>query len=120
MNKKGFTLIELMGVLILISILTIVIIPTIVKVLKDNKTKLYNTQVDLIENAARLWGSDNDTNLSKTETIYLPVNDLLNEGYIDNEDIVDPRNTNKKLTGCVYISYASKKWTYKYVDSVCP
>ena len=120
MNKKGFTLIELIGVMIIISILTILVIPTIVKVLKDNKNKLYYTQVDLIENAARLWGSDNDEKLSKSEVTYLSVDKLLSEGYIESDDVVDPRNTNENLKGCVYVSYTTKKWTYKYVDSICP
>ena len=53
----------------------------------------------LIEKAAKTWSIDN-SNLLKTDgsVYYLPVKELLEEGYISNDEIKDPRNSSKNLT----------------------
>ena len=37
-------------------------------------------------------------------------------GYISNEDVKDPRDTEKELSGGVEISYKSKQYIYEYND----
>ncbi len=62
-NKKGFTLVELLSVIVLISLLLGLGIPGISRISKNMKERSYKTKVNLIEQAAVLWGQDNKTRL---------------------------------------------------------
>ena len=58
MNKKGFTLIELIGVIVLISLMVLIIIPTVDKVIKQGQ-EVANQQLESnILLAAQNWASD--------------------------------------------------------------
>ena len=46
-KKKAFTLVELMGVLVIIGVLSAILIPVISKAIKDNKEKVYQSQLQL-------------------------------------------------------------------------
>ena len=91
--KKGFTLVELMGVIILLSILIIIAVPAVTGVLKENKEKLYDSQIKTIETAAKNWASDEE-NLSKLPTngkcIKVLISTLKEGGYLD-LDIKNPK-----------------------------
>lgn len=63
MNKKGFTLIEILAVIILIGLLFGIGIPGVMRISERMKEKSYNTKVGLIEQAGELWGQDNKTRL---------------------------------------------------------
>lgn len=96
MKNKGFTLIELLGVVTILAMLGLIIVPTINKVVNDNKQKLYDVQIRNIENGASNFVADNVLNIdiplgtSKGITLLR----LKNLGYIDN-DIVDPISKEK-------------------------
>ena len=49
MNRKtkGFTLVELMGVLIIIGVLMLIIVPVTSNIIKEQKLKQYDQQVTL-------------------------------------------------------------------------
>ena len=53
-NKKGFTLIELMGVVLLISILMLIAVPAIMKYMKQGTRSYYHS----IENEMKVSGMD--------------------------------------------------------------
>lgn len=55
MNKKGFTLIELIAILAILGILLTIIIPNVINVLSDSNEKLYNMQIEAIEDAAKIY-----------------------------------------------------------------
>lgn len=59
MNKKGFTLVELMAVLVIIGVVAVLSVVSVTTVLKSYKNTLYQKQKKSIESAARLWASDN-------------------------------------------------------------
>lgn len=60
MNKKGFTLIEVLVVIVIISLLTVVAIPASQGVNKKIKEKLYTSKLTLAEQGAALWGEDHE------------------------------------------------------------
>lgn len=76
MNKKGFTLIEILAAIIIISILGLIVIPKAFNVISKNKTKLYKDQEVRLEEAANKYltdiytGSDSDIVIQKNELIY--------------------------------------------------
>ena len=59
MNKKAFTLIELLAVITILALLTLIAVPAISKQMDNSKETLYNNQLKNIEESARAWGADN-------------------------------------------------------------
>jgi len=94
MNKKGFTLVELLGVLVLLIAVFLIIVPVVDKSIKDSKEKLYNNQIDGIKNSMKLWVDENQKP-DVTESITLSLYQLKQSGLID-VDIKDPK-TNKNF-----------------------
>ena len=119
-NKRGFTLVELIAVVAILGLIALIVYPAIGSVIRNSRESAYNDQVAVIESAAKNWSIDNASTLPDNGTVYrLPVNTLLEEGYISDDEVKDPRNSSKNLTGNVEIKYDSsiKQFTYKYVDS---
>lgn len=66
-KNKGFTLIEVIGVIIILSIIILTVVPIILDSLSDSKETLFKTQIEEIESAAKAWGVLNSNNLPKEE-----------------------------------------------------
>lgn len=134
MNKKGFTLVELLAVLVLISLLMGLAIPGINKISSNMKKKSYNQKVKLIESAAVLWGQDNKTRLQTESNCikdennqFLPccritVNNLLTENYLDSDNnsgkVINPE-TNKDMKACEVRVYKQNKRVYAKIGENC-
>lgn len=120
MNKKGFTLIELMAVLIILSIILVITVPKIMKYVSDSKEKAYQTQVQTIENAAKTFAINGNILLpDEGETVYITVQDLISTGTLNSKEIINPK-TSEKMNGYVLISYnkSYEQYEYVYVDEV--
>lgn len=52
MNKRGFTLVELLAVIVLIGLIGIITVPIVNKLIKDSRKNVNTTNYDLILNAA--------------------------------------------------------------------
>lgn len=106
MKKNGFTLIELLATLVIITLIAVIVIPSVNKVSENGKKDLCEKQLDNIKSAAMLWASDNKLMLPTTDEnevlvklsdlqngnvdinssysgIVLTLNDLEKSGYID-------------------------------------
>ena len=59
MNKNGFTLVELISVIVLLGLLMVIAVPNALNLSKKVKEKSYNTKIDLIEQAANNYGQTN-------------------------------------------------------------
>ena len=90
-NKKGFTLVELLGVITIIGILALIAMPTIDAITTKNREKVYNTQIETIKNGLKTWGDGNALALPENSGEYLMINlgILKKAGFVD-EDIKDP------------------------------
>ena len=88
--KKGFTLIELLSVLVLLGMISLITIPIVDKILKENRETLYQTNVEMLEAGAKSWASENVFSLpdEEGEFIDLTVCDLEKAGFIE----IDVRN----------------------------
>ena len=86
MNKriKGFTLVELLAVIVILSLLLLVAVTTVSSQFKNSKDDLYDTQLNNIKLAAEMWGSDNKVKLNSiNDCVSLTLGYLKEEGYVD-------------------------------------
>ena len=51
--KKGFTLIEMLAVIVILAIISLIIFPEVNKVIKSSKEKSYKTQIDNLIDATK-------------------------------------------------------------------
>lgn len=63
MNNKGFTLIELILVIALLSLIALLATPNAIKMINKNKVDDYNSVIDSVASALDLYVSDNRYNL---------------------------------------------------------
>lgn len=115
--KRAFTLIEMLAILIVLSILSIILIPVVKNTIKGAKNNTYKAQAKVIESAAESYFIDSNYTVLDDEKKVIYLTDILKSGYIDSKDIVNPINK-KKMTGCVLISTYSNQYHYKYLDSL--
>ena len=85
MNKKGFSLIELIGTIIIFALMLLIVVPTVSKVVKKSGIVAANQCSDNIILAARNWSLDNRDKLPKKEgDVYcLDLDFLVSGGYLD-------------------------------------
>lgn len=83
-QSKGFTLIEMLAVLVIIILLTSAIVPSLINLIARNKNKLSNQTKDLIYSATELYLSENN-NYSKLEnnTYCISISTLVNDGKLN-------------------------------------
>lgn len=122
-NKKGFTLIEVLSILVILSLTIIVGFNTIIRSLNNTKERAYNEQISRIIKVSKNWHIDNNSKviLLENETYYLSMDELKENKIIDDIPI-DPRN-NKKMNGCVKIFHSeiNSNYQYDYIDNEnCP
>ena len=76
-GEKGFTLVELLAVIVILGIIVAIAIPAIGKVIDNAKTDANDAEITLITDAARLYEIQHDGGLPVT------VAELVKEGFLD-------------------------------------
>ena len=87
--KKGFTLVELLGVMVVISVLIAVSFPIIINVIRDKKAEATEYETKMIINAAKLYIKDNGS------TNCIDISTLVQEKYLNS---VKTNKTKVKIT----------------------
>lgn len=85
MDKKGFTLIEVLGVVIVLATIILIVVPNISESLKNSRNKAFDVQIKEIETASRTWSIYNSNNLpsNQSEEITITLLQLKLAGLID-------------------------------------
>ena len=93
--KKGFTLIELITTLVILSIIALIVTPNILVSIKDYKKQVYDTNLGSIKSAAMSWAADNvnDTHFPVDEetSLLVTIQELIDNADLDSK-ITDPIN----------------------------
>src|SRR5574344_219000 len=96
MNKKGVTLVELLAVISILAIILFIGVPTISKVIKDNKEKAYDIQISSFLGSVKIWATDNVRNLPVSGSASeVTLAQLENQAYVA-KDVKNP------LTGSAF------------------
>lgn len=112
--KKGFTLAELIGVIVVLALISLVSVPAVASTLKANKIKLCNSQLENILTSARTWGADNFVKLPGTDGQFITVtlDDLEKYGYIES-GIKNPLTKDDITDVTIKITKVTKKYVYE-------
>lgn len=106
MNNKGFTLVELLAVIVILSLIALLASTSVTKVLKESKDELSGIQLGEIKEAAETWSMDNLNKLpGNGECAYITVEDLKEYGVLDT-NINNPKN-NKQISNDLKIKITS-------------
>lgn len=113
MNKKAFTLVELIAVLVLLGVLGLIATVTISNTLKENKEELYNIQIENIKDSAKLWASENVFKLPSEDGEYLIITlgQLRQEGL--SKEVINPL-TKEPFSDNLQIKITMSEKTYIY------
>ena len=116
-SRKGFTLVELIGVIILIGLIALIAIPSVDYVIKKTEDNAYEATVKTLMDGLRNWTTDNKELVYEDGTeILLTLTDLKEQGYVD----FDIRNPKTKLCLANNMQFKitrvknSEKDTYEY------
>ena len=127
--KKGFTLVELLGVIVILGLIAMIAIPTINTALNSSRQKAYDEQIDTIEKTARTYMSKNSLKLpSQTagSKCYVSVDTLQKVGLLSSDDIKNPKykknSTNDEenfedFNGYVIITFTNNRYKYEYAKT---
>ena len=112
METKGFTLVELLAVIIILSLLALITSTAITKTVKDAKGDLTNVQKNLIVEAAKTWGAENLTELPDSgDCIYITLGDLKKYGLLESN--VVNFDTNDEIPDSTKIKISASSDSYK-------
>lgn len=87
-NKKGFTLVELLAVIVILGILTAIAVPSVLGISKKIKENMWESKLKTIEVATELYIEDNKNTLCVSkENIFWQIKtklikDLIKENYL--------------------------------------
>jgi prepilin-type N-terminal cleavage/methylation domain-containing protein len=119
-NKKGFTLIEVIGAVIILGILAIIAIPFFTKNLEDFRADFYSNMVDSIKSSGVEFFTDNrkyrPTSYLEAQTV--PLKLLMDQKYID--EILDYEGTQCSDNSYVIVIKKGKDEYDYHVCLKCP
>lgn len=84
-NRKGFSLIELLAIIIIIGLILIVALPAVTKLLKNNNNKQYDKYYEVVKAGALRYSEELKDDLggySDTGCIEVTINELIEEKII--------------------------------------
>ena len=114
MNKKGFTLIELIAILTIIALVATITFGVVTKRIADSKQSLYDNLIKDLEKAGEKYMMEhNDVDKYHLNTLCLSISDLQNNNYIEKGVIKNPK-TKQELTGYVKVTYNNQKNQYEF------
>ncbi len=111
--KKGFTLIEIIAVILILAIILVIAVPSFNSVIKEAKAKLYKTLNDTVVKTTKTYAAEN-VHLMPTEegdSIEVTVDELISTGYL--KQLTNPEDKEDTCNGYVIITrLADEQYAY--------
>lgn len=118
-NDNGFTLVEMIGIIILLTVIMVVVAPIMINTLKNSNIKRFNAYKEKLKLATENYIVDNGL-ISEIETT-VTLKDLLENNYIDDIPTI-PKEDPFAETGETSLQDASikaKKGSSGYSYQLC-
>lgn len=112
--KKGFTLVELLAVIVVLAIILVIAIPSILDLIFKARTGVYKRDEDILVDISRRFisGASRQLPANIGDKLIIPLSELQNNSTID--QIIDPQDSKIACDGYVEITKASSnKYDYK-------
>ena len=108
MNKKGFTLIEIIAIIILLSVIALITYPVINNLIINSKEELYEKQISELVRLSNTWATKNIKKLKMTDGyVYnLSFEELYEQGFVSDKQVKNPK-TGENLPGCMKVTFNS-------------
>lgn len=107
--NKGFTLIELIGTIVILAVISLIAFPSVISLLNSSNKTVDEQTIKFIEAKAVDYASENKDNYTSEFT----VKDLVNKGYLSTSVICgNCALSNDKIT----ISLSGNKYTASYTE----
>ena len=115
MKKNGFTLAELLGVIVILTLLLLLVFPSVVRQLKEGEASIDNAVQELIFNSAGNYieGHKNSYPTSQNATYCFTLNTLVNEGEISSNLLIDSKGNMLDLSQTVEVQIINGQKSYK-------
>lgn len=120
--KKGFTLVELLAVVVILSVISMLVFPNVVKIINQSKENLYQSQLRDLESVARDFSLEHPELLDSNHinVTYVTLDALKRAGYLEIDKINNPK-TGDEMNGCIKIEYneSGSQYNYTYEETDC-
>lgn len=118
MSKKGFTLIELMGVITILAVISLLVAPVIINQIRNSKEKMDDVTEQLIYSAAELYLDNKENDYPKNEgsTYCLTLRDLVNDGKLTSP-VVNSNGDEISYDKIIAIDVVNANYSYRLPSS---
>lgn len=115
--KKGFTLVELLGVIVILGIIGVITVPLIISVTNDSKSNASDIQEETIRRAAKNYVQSHVYTLPEecetTTGCNITIKTLKDNGYLEEKDLKDAK-TDEVIADDVIVRVSKSNNKYKY------
>ena len=112
MNRKAYTLIELLSVVIILAIISVIAYPKIIDAISISKITAYNTSKKNIVESAKLKYL---SSVNNSKIVQYTIDDLIGSGYLK-KDIKNPLTNDEYKDTKVLITNDNNRISYDYIE----
>jgi len=118
MNKKAFTLVELMGVITILGLISLLIAPTIVNQIRNSKDKIDEVTLKLIYSATDLYldSKENEYPKNKGSIYCLKLGDLVDNGKLSSP-VLNSNGDEISLDRIIAVNVTNNNYNYSMPSS---
>lgn len=117
MKKNGFTLAELLGVIVILALLMLLVFPSIINQLKEGERQISSAVESLIFNGAESYIADHEDLYPVIDTTYcLTLKKLVDSNDLKESLLIDSKGKTLNLNGKVEVKIKDGKKSYKMND----
>lgn len=113
LNKRAFTLIEMLVVVIIIGVILAIAIPAVSNISSSNRNKMYKSHMNIVDQKINLFIDQNKGQLRSKSCVKINYKELVNQEFITESDVT--------CTGTIVIKKSGNGKSFmseKYLDCI--